>query len=38
MLELWHFWPDCEVPGCYKCLWWDLCWQLADFNVEVNFP
>ena len=28
-LELWHFWPTCDKVGCWKCLWWDICYWLA---------
>jgi hypothetical protein len=37
-LERRHFWPDCEIIGCYYCLWWDICWQLADFGIQVKGP
>lgn len=29
-----HYWPDCMIPGCAECLWWDICWALADCNAR----
>lgn len=37
-LERRHFWPDCFEPGCTKCLWWDICWALADVGIYVKGP
>lgn len=28
-LELRHFWPDCEIICCYRCLWWDISFRIA---------
>lgn len=37
-VEVWHYWPDCFIAGCWKCLWWDICWALADVGIEVKVP
>jgi hypothetical protein len=38
-LERRHYWPDCFVDRpCYYCLWWDICWALADVGIYVKGP
>lgn len=29
-VELYHYWPDCDVVGCYRCLWWDIAYWVED--------
>lgn len=37
-VERYHFWPNCFEPGCLYCLWWDICWALADNDIRVVPP
>lgn len=37
-IEVCHDWVNCFIPGCLACVWWDICWILAELGIRVASP
>lgn len=37
-LVVWHDWPNCFKEHCIECVWWDICWILAEHGIYTRVP